>query len=153
MSNPNIKPSDRAVFIGEVAPISASTAKSTGYIPMGPQPGGFDSIQAIVQAGVTASGGTVDAKLEQADTSTGGNLKDITGKAITQLTAVNGNAGPRNVILNCRSDELDVNAGFCYVRLTITPATAASLISGAILGHDARFQPADDLSTVAQVVG
>ena len=153
MSNPNVKPSDRAVFIGEIPPISASSAKSTGYIPMGPQPGGFDSIQALVQAGVTASGGTIDAKLEQADTAAGGNVKDIVGKAITQLTAVNGNAGPRNAILNCRSEELDVAGGFCYVRLTITPATAASVIAGAILGHDARYQPADDLSTVAQVVG
>lgn len=150
--NGNVKPSDRTTFIAEVAPISSSTARSTGWVPMGPQPGGFDSIMALVQAGVTASGGTIDAKLEQAKTSGGGSAKDITGKAITQLTAANGNAGPRDAIINCRSDELDVDNGFCYVRLTITCATAASLISGAILGHDARYQPADDVATVAQVV-
>ena len=152
MSNPNVKPSDRAVVAAVIKPQSASSVQSSAYVSMGSAEG-YDTVQAIICVGSTASGGTVDAKLRQATTSGGAGVKDITGKAITQLTDANGNATQRQAIINCRSDELDVAGGFCFMKLDITPATAASLITGLVIGHDARYQPATDATTVAEVVG
>lgn len=146
VQNPNVKPSDRAVLQAVINPQSATTAKSTGYVDMGKA----GSIQALVLVGTIASTGTVDAKLEQATTD-GGTPKDVTGKAITQLTQA-GTDSDKQAIINCQSEDLDVANGYRWVRLTITPATAAALISGAILAHDHRYTPAD-ATTVDEVVG
>ena len=48
-------------------------------------------------------------------------------KAITQLLAAGGNN--RQVIIEARDTELDVNAGFAYVRLSITVGTAHSVLA------------------------
>lgn len=147
MANPNLKPSDRAVIAAVIDPVSSSTAKSSGWISMAT----FHDIQAIIQVGAIGASATVDAKLEQAKDGSGTGVKDISGKAITQLTKT-GTDDNKQAVINCWADELDVNNGYTHVRLTITPATAASLIAGVILGHDARYQPADAAATVDEVV-
>ena len=148
MSNLNVKPSDRAPLVGVINPQSATTAKSSGYVDMQRFPGG---ILATVKAGVIATNGTVDAKLEQATTD-GGTPKDVTGKAITQLTEA-GTDSNKQVEINCLQEDLDVAGGYRWVRLTITPATAAALIDGEIRGFDAAYGPAADLASVDEVVG
>ena len=95
---------------------------------------------------------TLDAKLQQASDSGGTGVKDITGKAITQLVkASNDN---NEAMINLRSDELDVNGGFCYFRLSVTVGTAASLYSAIVLGFTARDYPASALNdaSVVQIV-
>jgi len=94
---------------------------------------------------------TVDAKLEQATDGSGTGAKDISGKSITQLTAA-GSDDDKQVIINCRDDELDVANSFTHVRLSITTATAASDSAGLILGHDSRYSPETDLASVDEVV-
>jgi hypothetical protein len=56
------------------------------------------------------------------------------------------------VLINCRSDELDVENGFDYARLSITVATAACDVAGLVQGFNARYAPATDATTVDEVV-
>ena len=147
--NSNFKPSNAAVLAGVIDPDAyAANAYSTGWVHMGL----YEAIQAIVLAGTMASTSTVDAKLEQAQDGSGTGVKDIAGKALTQLTEA-GTDSDKVAIINCRSDELDVANGFDYVRLTVTVAEAASDMAAIILGHNARYAPAADVTTVDEVVG
>lgn len=149
MSFPNVRPSDRAPLVGVIAPQSlAPGSASTGWVDMST----LGSVLVNLLVGAITTGGAVDAKLEQATDAAGANAKDITGKAITQLTAAGGDSNTQ-VDLNLRSEELDINGGFRYARLTVTTATAAALIAASIRGFDARYQPQADLSSVVEVVG
>ncbi len=145
--NPNIKPSEAAVLGDAIDPQSlAPGAVSTAWISLAM----FGAIQAIILAGALGAAATVDAKLEQAKDAAGTGAKDVAGKAITQLTKAGGDDN-KQAIINCRSEELDVNGDFTHVRLTITVGAAASEVSGAILGHYARY-PQDAVASVAEVV-
>ncbi len=146
--NANIKPSNAAVLAGVIDPDAyTAAAYSTGWVSMAT----YDAIQGIVFAGTLGASATIDAKLEQATDSSGTGVKDISGKAITQLTQA-GTDSDKQAIINCRSDELDVANSFNHVRLTVTVGTATSDMGACILGHNARYQPATDISTVDEVI-
>lgn len=148
MDNPNILPSNRAVLAGVIDPDAyAAGTVTSGWISMAD----FGAIQAIVMAGDLGTSATLDAKLEQASDSSGTGAKDITGKAITQLTQA-GSDSNKQAIINCRADELDVDNSFTHVRLSMTVATATSDAGALVLGHDARYAPEADLSSVDEVV-
>lgn len=148
--NANIKPSNRAVLVGVIDP-DANTAATytTGWIDMA----NFENIQAIILAGTLGSSATLNAKLEQTTDSSLSpeSVKDVTGKAITALTQA-GTDSDKQAIINCRADDLDVANSYRYVRLSMTVGTATSDCAAVVLGHDARFAPADDVSTVDEVV-
>lgn len=145
---PNILPSDNAVLAAVIDPdaYSANTYTS-GWVSMVT----YEAIQAIVLVGTMATSSTVDAKLQQASDGSGTGAKDISGKAITQLTEA-GTDSDKQAIINCRSDELDVANSFTHVRLSVTVAAAASDMGAVVLGHYARYAPATDAATVDEVV-
>ncbi len=145
--NPNLKPSDQVALLAVLDPKSQAAATVTsGWLSMAD----VQAILAIVQTGALGTAATVDAKLRQATSAAGAGAKDITGKAITQLVkATNDND---QVMLNCRSDELDVDGGFTHVELSITVGTAASLISASVLGFYPRYQPASHIDSVVEVI-
>jgi hypothetical protein len=146
--NPNILPSNQAVLAGIIDPDAYTAATyTTGWVSMVT----YDAIQAIVMAGTLGSSATIDAKLQQASDGSGTGAKDITGKAITQLTQASTD-DDKQAIINCRADELDRDNNFTHVRLSVTVATATSDMGGLILGHNARYQPATDLASVDEVV-
>lgn len=148
MSNANILPSNRAVLMATVDPDAYGAGTVTSdWVSLAD----FEYIQALVLVGEMQATSTVDAKLEQATNGSGSGAKDISGKSITQLTAA-GSDDDKQVIINCRSEELDVTNSFTHVRLSITTATAASDSAGLILGHNARYAPATDLASVDEVV-
>lgn len=146
--NSNILPSDRAVLVATIDP-DAYTANNytSDYVHMG----SFESVQACLLVGTIESSGTVDMKLVQATDSSGTGSKDITGKAITQLTQA-GSDSDKQAIINVRSDELDVANGFDYVAATLTIGTANCDAGVVLLGHDARYAPGTDLSTADEIV-
>ena len=113
----------------------------------------FEQMMAIVMAGTLGASATLDAKLEQATTSAGGSAKDITGKAITQLTQA-GTDSDKQCIINLRGEELDVDNGFDWVRLSITVGAATSDAGGLVLGLSPRNSPAsdNDLASVDEIV-
>lgn len=150
--NPNVLMSDQAVLAAAINPQSgAANTYTSGWVSMAT----YEAILAAVQWGAIAATGLVDAKLEQATNAAGAGAKDITNKAITQVTGSQDNG---QALINLRSDELDVENGFDHVRLSITvgdtasPTAATALIAGFILGFCARYQPATDATSVAQVI-
>lgn len=147
---PSLKPSDRASIVGVIDPQSASTAKTTGWIDASK----FQNFLALIEVGVLGASATVDAKIQQATDSSGSGAKDITGKSITQLTKV-GTDDSKQVLINVHQDEIDAANSFCFIQLSVTPATAASLIAAQVLGFDPRYAPATDFdaTTVDEVVG
>lgn len=148
MSNTNIKASDTGTVVAVIDPKSTVAAQNTDWIDVSD----VYSLQALVIAGNLGTGATVDAKLEQAQDDSGTGAKDIDGKAITQLTkASNDN---NQATINLWPQELDINNGFTHVRLTITPATAASLICGVMLAATTRYGAgAVQADSVVEVVG
>ena len=52
-------------------------------------------------------------------------------------------------MINLKQEDLDFAAGFKWFRLTITPATAASLIGGFVTGFDPRYGFASDVGNKA----
>ena len=103
----------------KIDPASRTSVVNGGWIAMK----GDQEIIAIINVGAIASSGTVDAKLQQANTAAGGGAKDIDDAEITQLGATDDNV---TLLISCHAQELD--DGFRWVRLAITPATAASIV-------------------------
>lgn len=145
--NSNVLASDRVTLAAVIDPdATAAGAVSSGWVSMVD----FDNIMAVAMAGTLGTSATLDAKLEQATNSSGAGVKDITGKAITQL--VKATDDDKQAIINCRAEELDVENSFTHVRLTITVGTATSDAGGFIVGMNGRYQPVADAATVAEVV-
>jgi hypothetical protein len=88
----------------------------------------------ILLVGDMQAGATVDMQLWQATTQAGANAKIIAGKAITQLTQAGGD-GNDSLIVEVRTEELDVDGGFTFVNAIITVAgDTVELASLALLG-------------------
>lgn len=116
----NLLPAPQAVSIGTISPDShAPGTLVTDWQSIDR----FPVIQAAILSGDLGSSGTLDAKLEQAQNSSGGGAKDIAGKSITQLTQSGGGSN-QQVLIRCRADELDTAGGFSYVRLSLTIGAA-----------------------------
>ena len=148
MPNPNIKLSDRVRVLATIDPdaYAASTVVSD-YVAMAD----IGSLIAIVMAGTLGSSATLDAKLVQATDSSGTSVKDITSKAITQLTEA-GTDSDKQAVINCRPDELDTANDFTHVALSMTVAVATSDAGAIVLGAEARFEPTADLASVYEIV-
>lgn len=145
----SIKFSDRTGILSTLDPASvAASTVLTAYVPVSK----WHTIAAILQTGVLGASATVDAKLRQAQDSSGTGVKDITGKAITQL--VKASHDNKQVVIECKADDLDTANGFTHVALSVTVGTAASLLSAVLLGTNARYLPATDFddADVVQVV-
>lgn len=145
----NVKISEQLAILATLDPasVAASTVVSA-WVPMT----NVMSVMALIQTGVMGASATIDAKLRQATDASGTNAKDITGKSITQIVKATGD----NVqaLLECRSDDLDANNNFNYVALSLTVGTAASIVGAALIGGNARFEPASafNQAAVKQVV-
>ena len=146
---PSLKPSQKITVAGAINPQSSAAAVSTAWVPASQ----FANFLAVLAVGVISAGGTVNASLSQAQDANGTNAKAITGKAITALTQAGG-SGNQQAFIDLKGDELDVNNGFDYVQLTVTPSGAAALISAQLLGVDPTYGPADTqaAASVVQVV-
>jgi len=95
---------------------------------------------AVMLVGVIAAGGTVDLKLEQDDVGDGSNTKNISGKSITQLTQAGGD-GDDLVGIELKTEEMDVDGGFKYVRLNLVVAVGNAFISALPLRFIANYPP------------
>ncbi len=142
--------SEGAAIVGVVDPDAyAASTVTSGWIDMGL----FEKIQAIVSVGDFVATATLDAKLEQAQDSGGTGAKDITGKAITQLTQA-GTDDNKQAVINCRGEELDTAGGFSFVRLSMTLGTAGADLGAIVIGQGARYAPAtdNDLASVDEII-
>jgi len=138
---PNARLSEQISLLATIDPSSAGVGSvSTGWVSAA----NHERFMAQVNTGALGSGGTVDAKLQQATDSSGTGAKDVANKAITQITANN-----KQALIDLRADELDANGGFSYFRLTMTIGVAASLVGAAVIGSVARSEPASALNQTA----
>jgi hypothetical protein len=142
--NANLKPSDQITLLDYITPQSATTVQGTGWIDMSL----YDALLVTTLAGVLAGGATLDAKIQQATSAAGAGAKDVTGRAITQQTG-----SGKAAVINLFSSNLDVQNGFRYVKVTMTPATAAALIACTVQGVNARYQPGTATANLVEVVG
>lgn len=147
---PNAKASEQLSILATLDPGNqAPGVANTGWVPLNTHHG----LLALVQTGALATGATVDAKLQQAQDASGTGAKDVAGKAIAQLTQAS-NGANRQALINLRSEELDVNNGFAYVRLVVTVAAAAANTSAQLMGVNPRLASAEtaNQAAVAQIV-
>ena len=146
----NAKGSEQVAVVGTIDPdVLTATAFTSDYVSMAD----YGQALGIVMAGTMVSTSTIDAKLLQATDSSGTAAKDITGKAITQLTEA-GTDSDKQALINVRSDELDVDNGFTHVALWIDVNTASTDGAGLLLGLDPSYGPAsdNDLASVDEIV-
>jgi hypothetical protein len=150
--NLNLKGSEQVGVVGRIDPdATVASTVTSGWIDSSK----FKLYLAVVQAGTLGASATVDAKLQQATDGSGTGAKDITGKAITQLTQA-GTDDDKDVVINLRpQQDMDLDNSFTHFRLSITVAVATSDIGGIVLGIGPRSGPATDhdLTTVDEVVG
>lgn len=148
--NLNLKATEQVAVVGNIDPDAyAASTVTTGWIAAK----NFHEFIAIVQAGDLGASATLDAKLEQASDGSGTGAKDITGKAITQLTQA-GTDSNKQALIHLRPSELDVDNSFTHFRLSMTVATATSDAGGIVLGVGPRTGPAqdNDAATVDEIV-
>ena len=98
--------------------------------------------RAFFYLAVGAMGGssTLNAKLQQASSASGTGVKDITGKAIEALTGAGSDANSL-VGIELRTEELDVNGGFEYVRFSVTIGVADCTYAATLFGLHSRYEP------------
>lgn len=138
-------------LVGAINPdVTVASTVTTGWIDAGV----FQTYLAVVSLGTLGTSATVDAKLEQASDSGGTGAKDVTGKAITQLTQAGTDASDSEATISLRGTELDLVNEFTHFRLSVTVAAATSDIAGYVFGVDARTGLAtdNDAATVLESV-
>jgi hypothetical protein len=143
---PNAKGSELLAILATLDPVSqAAGTATTGWISAANHHG----LLTVIQTGVLGTGATVDAKLQQAQDSTGTGAKDISGKAITQIVKASGDN--KQALINVKPEDLDTVNGFGFVRLSVTVGTAASQTAAQVLGVNPRELPANTANQAAVV--
>ncbi len=147
--NQNVLPSNRAAVVGAIDPdVTTASTVTTGWIAAA----NFATFMALIMAGTLGTSATFDAKLEQATDGSGSDVKDITGKAITQLTQAGTDESDKQAVINLRADELDVANSFTHFRLSMTVAVATSDLGAVVLGLDPRYGPPTPAATMVEAV-
>jgi len=149
MGNININLYEETSIVGVIDPDAyAAGAVSTGWIAAKD----MFSFMAIIMAGTLGTSATLDAKLEQATDGSGTGVKDITGKAITQL--VKASNDDDQAVINIKQQDLDIENDFTHFRLTMTVAVATSDAGAVVFGSAFRHGDGsdNDLASVVEVV-
>jgi len=149
--NINALASEQAAVLATIDPdVTTASTVLSDYVDASE----FANYAAIVMAGTLGSSATLDAKLVQATDGSGTGVKDIAGKAITQLTQASPDDSDKQAIINLKPEELDVANSFTHFALSLTVAAATSDVGAIVLGLDPRYGPAsdNDLASVAEIV-
>lgn len=146
----NKLPSERAAVVGNIDPdaYAASTITTNEYIPLK----NFRRFMAVLQAGDIVATGTIDAKFVAYTSGAGAGATDVTGSAITQLTAA-GTDSNKQVVMNLNTDYF-AGTSFTHFKLSVTLGTAGADFGAVVLGFDPLYPPAtdSDVATVDEVV-
>lgn len=130
-------------YRGRLAPVS----QSTGTVTVGPvQLGQAKKVLFAIDVGSVGAAGTVDAKI-QASATSGGTYADVTGGAITQVTATG------VVFVEVKAETLSNLGVGPWVRLSITVGTNAVVLEVMIFAAPTDYSPASLLNgTVLQTL-
>lgn len=136
-------------IVGVVDPDAYSAATTlSGAVDMSD----YSQVMVVGLIGTIASTGKVDLKVTQATTAAG-TYKDVTSKAITQLTQASPDDSDQQVIINVDQTDLDIDNDYRYVKASITGTTASADTAVVIMGLPKR-RPAStgDLASVAEII-
>ena len=114
---PSLKPSQRVAVAAAIAPQSSAAALNSGWISMAV----FHRLMAVIATGALGMAATVDAKFQQATDANGTGAKDVPTSAIAQVTKAGTDGSNTQQILQLKGSELDINNGFSFVQLVVTP--------------------------------
>ena len=143
---PNAKGSELLSILATIDPVSQGAGSVTsGWVNVA----NFHSFLAVVQTGVMGASATLDAKIQQAQDNSGTGVKDVTGKAITQIVKATGDN--KQAFINLRPEDVDNINGFGFVRVSLTVGVAASIVSGQLIGLNPRYATADAYNQAAVV--
>lgn len=141
-------PSEQAAILGVVDPdvYAVGSSYSTGWVSAA----NFFSFMAVAMAGTLGTAHTALVKIEQATSSGGAGAKDVVSSATLSQAATSPLTSDKQVVAQCRQEDLDVDNGFAYVRATLVLSSTASPITGnsdagaIFLGFNPRHGPASD---------
>lgn len=114
----------------------------------------FARFLAYICAGDLASGATLDAKIVQATDASGTGAKDVTSKAITQMTEAGADSNKQAAIDIIPAEDLDINNGFAYIAISLTLGTAGGDVGAHLFGVEPVNGPAyyNDAASVKEIV-
>ena len=137
MSNDKRRLSDLIIPIGFIEPKTAAQASvESTWVDM------EQEYQVLCVANVGVVGTTLDLKLQQATDASGTSKKDITGKAIVQIST-----DDEIVTIECSADEMDSANGFTFLAADLTTVGATTACSVMLFGGpQGRYQPSTSLS-------
>ena len=115
---------------------SLSGEQNSGYVSLA----NYHRAVILIDVGDMVASATLDCQIEQATTTAGASPKDITGKAITQLTQAGGDSD-QLICIEVTTEELDVDNGFDCINVEMTGAAAATEYSVWVLGDCSRYKP------------
>ena len=122
-----------------------NTSASSDYVDME----NFRRVIFVIAVGATDT--TVDAKIQEAQDASGTGAQDLSGKAITQLSATDDN---KQAIIEVAAEELSDN--YTHVKCVVTAGSGSTGAYVAVIGLAgvARYEPASDLdlASVAEIV-
>jgi hypothetical protein len=142
-------PSEQVAVVGQIVPKAATAVTGfsllSTYVPLSK----FYQYLVLLGAGNIASG-TIDAKIRVYTSATGAGAADVSGLAITQLTATDDN---KVVLLNIQAAEL-LAAGKTHFTLAVKSAVSTNAFACYILGLHPHYGPANDhdLANVDEIV-
>jgi len=146
----NSKFSEQVAILGVIDPeASTAAAYTSDWVALK----NFERYAAIISVGEMAATSTVDAKIQVATDSSGTGNADVSGLAITQLTAA-GTDDDKQAVINFDVSDIPTSAAYTHAALVITVATAASDTAGHVLGINPKYHPASDsdLASVDEIV-
>lgn len=121
-----------------------NTTANSGWLSV------MDAVRVFAVILLGATDITADAKFQQATDSSGTGVKDVTGAAITQFTALNDN---KFSTIDLETSALDIHNGFNYVRLLITvgDGTLGANVAAVVM-RTTRHNPPAAASTLLEAV-
>lgn len=118
--------------LATVQPQSTNTEVSSSWVSAA----NYHRFAAILWTGAIASTGTLNFKVEQATDGSGSNAKNL-----IVATALTDDDDNKRIALLFDAEDMDQDNGFKFLRLTVTAATAASLVHAELFGYNPRFGP------------
>lgn len=152
----NAKPSEAVAILAAIDPDEYTAADATPLTSDEVDMSKWGALMAVISLGDVAATVSVNAKFQQA-TAAGGTYKDVTGTSVTALTGADDN---KQVIINLRAEDLDIDNNYDTVKLSVTvsdsasPDAAVADVCATVLGFYPRFGPAsdNDLASVDEIV-
>lgn len=132
--------SDKVAILDGLLPVAGAATTTTGWINAN------QAHNYLISCSAGTVGTSVDCKIEQASDNTGTGAKDISGLAITQLTA----AG--SALINLVQGDFDLDNDFNHFRASLTTVGASTVAGVLVSALDAQYEPLSQGSIIDEIV-